>query len=207
MIETSLNLFDAAVLGVLALSCVLAFFRGFVREILSLGAWVGAGIVTIYYFPQVAEALQPKFKSAVIAAGFATLGIYVAALIGFSIINMIILKFVKSGSDVGLLDNWLGLIFGAIRGILLIGIAFFLMTIVLPEDDYPVWIKKSVSLPFVNESAILVAKVAPAYLRDISSLKKTVDGDTKDSHGKDALGRAKDAENDAMKRMKENYER
>jgi membrane protein required for colicin V production len=207
MIETQLNLFDAAVLGVMALSCVLAFFRGFVREILSLGAWIGAGIVTLYYFPQVAEALQPKFKSAVIAAGFATLGIYIAALIGFSIVNMIILRFVKSGSDVGLLDNSLGLIFGAFRGALLIGVAFFLMTIVLPEDDYPVWITKSVSLPFVKEAAIVVAKVSPAYLRDISSLKKTVKEDTEDSEDKNAWERGKDAEKDAMKRMKENYAR
>ena len=42
MIETHLNLFDATVLGILALSCLFAFFRGFVREILSLGAWIGA---------------------------------------------------------------------------------------------------------------------------------------------------------------------
>lgn len=174
MIETSLNLFDLCVLGVLLLSAVLAFFRGFVREILSLGAWVGAAIVTIYFFPSVAEQLQPKFKNAVVAAGFATLGIYVAALIGFSILNMLILKFVKSGSDVGLLDNSLGLIFGLFRGALLIGIGFFLMTMVLPEDDYPVWVKRSASLPYVEKAAIMVARVSPEYLSDISSLRKKI---------------------------------
>ena len=178
MIETNLNLFDAAVLGVLVLSATLAFFRGFVREILSLGAWVGAGIVTIYFFPSVAEQLQPKFKNAIVAAGFATLGIYVTALIGFSIINMVILRFVKSGADVGLLDNWLGLIFGALRGVLLVGIGFFLVTIVIPEDDYPPWISKSQTLPYVEKSAIIIARVAPAYLSDISSLKKKIDKKT-----------------------------
>ncbi len=62
MIETHLNIFDAAVLGIMALSCLFAFYRGFVREVLSLGAWIGAGIITIYYFPQVAEKLQPHFQ-------------------------------------------------------------------------------------------------------------------------------------------------
>lgn len=205
MIETSLNLFDAAVLGILALSAVLAFFRGFVREILSLGAWVGAGIVTIYYFPSVAEQLQPKFKSAVIAAGFATLGIYIAALIGFSIINMMILKFVKSGSDVGLLDNSLGLIFGLVRGAFLIGIGFFLMTIVLPEDDYPIWMKKSMSLPMVEQSAIVVARIAPAYLRDISSLKKKIE--KQEDEQEDRWKTQKDKAQETIDSMKDNYAR
>src|SRR4051812_13213640 len=116
MVHTQINLFDLAIIGIMVLSCLFAFFRGFVREILSLGAWIGAGIVTIYYFPVMAEKLQPHFKSAVVAAGFGTLAIYIIALIGFSIINMFIMKFVKSGSDVGLFDNMFGLFFGAFRG-------------------------------------------------------------------------------------------
>ena len=42
MIETQLSIFDAVVLGILVVCCLFAFFRGFVREILSLGAWIGA---------------------------------------------------------------------------------------------------------------------------------------------------------------------
>ena len=34
MIETHLNVFDAGVIGIMALSCLFAFFRGFVREVL-----------------------------------------------------------------------------------------------------------------------------------------------------------------------------
>lgn len=172
MIETSLNMFDLAVLVVLGFSSLFAFFRGFVREILSLGAWVGAGIVTIYFFPSVAEQLQPKFKSAVVAAGFATLGIYICALIGFSMINMLILKFVKSGSDVGLLDNWLGLVFGVFRGAFMVSLGFFLLTIVLPENEYPAWVKKSISMPYVEKGALALAKISPEYLREISTLTK-----------------------------------
>lgn len=176
MIEANLNIMDAVVFALMGMSCLLAFFRGFVREVLSLGAWIGAAIVTLYFFPSVAEQLQPKFKSAVIAAGFSTLGIYVAALMAFSLINSLILKFVKSGSDVGLLDNWLGLIFGAARGALLISLSFFLMTIVLPEDDYPDVIKQAKTLPYVEEGALVIAKISPKYLRDISSLNKRIDG-------------------------------
>ncbi len=174
MIETTLNIFDAIVFGVMAISCLHAFFRGFVREILSLGAWACAGIVTLYFFPTIAEHLKPKFKDAVVAAGFSTLGIYITALMGFSLLNSLILKFIKSGSDVGMLDNMLGLFFGAFRGAFLLALGFFLMTIAQPEDEYPEVIKTAVTMPYVERCAIWVAKVSPNYLTDISSLKEKI---------------------------------
>ncbi len=51
MVQTSLNIFDLVVFGILGLSALLSFFRGFVREVLSLGAWVGASLITLYAFP------------------------------------------------------------------------------------------------------------------------------------------------------------
>jgi membrane protein required for colicin V production len=172
MIETHLNIFDATVIGILALSCLFAFFRGFVREILSLGAWIGAAIVTLYYFPEVAEKLQPHFKSPVVAAGVGTLGIYVTALVCFSIINMFILKFMKEGSDVGMLDNLLGLLFGAFRGAFIVSLGFFMITMAMHEDEYPHWISQSVTHPYVEKGALVLARMAPDYLREVSTLQK-----------------------------------
>lgn len=184
MIQTSLNIFDAIVFAIMAISCLHAFFRGFVREVLSLSAWACAGLVTLYFFPSVAEHLQPKFKSAVVSAGFSTLGIYIISLMGFSLLNTAILKFIKSGTDVGLLDNTLGLLFGAFRGAFLLSLVFFLMTISLPEDEYPKVIKTSVSLPYVESGAVTLAKLAPKYLRELSSLnKKILDEENQKSGG------------------------
>ena len=176
MIEAQMSMFDVVVLSVMALSCLFAFFRGFVKEILSLGAWIGAGIVTIYFFPEAAKYLKPHFKSETVAAGFATLALYLGALIIFSIINMFIMKFVKQGSDIGMLDNLMGLIFGAFRGALMVSLGFFLLSVALPEKEYPEWLEKSITRPYVEQGAIVLAKAAPKYLRDISSLqKKAVD--------------------------------
>lgn len=172
MIETQLNLFDASVIGVMVLSCLFAFFRGFVREVLSLGAWIGAAIVTLYYFPNVAEALKPHFKNPIVAAGVGTLGIYISALMAFSMINMLILKFVKEGSDVGMLDNLLGLAFGAFRGAFIVALGFFLITVAIPEEQYPEWLEKSITRPYAEKGAVMLAKLAPDYLREVSSLQK-----------------------------------
>ena len=176
MIQTQLNIFDALVIGIMLLSCLFAFFRGFVREILSLSAWIGAGLITIYYFPGSGHLARSRtFKSPVVAAGVATLGIYMGALIVFSMVNGILLKYIKSGSDVGLLDNALGLLFGAFRGALVVSLAFFLFSLTSKPDNYPEWIKQSVTHPYVEQGAIILARVAPQYLQEISSLQKKVE--------------------------------
>jgi membrane protein required for colicin V production len=178
MVETSFNLFDLIVLAVVGLSALLSFFRGFIREILSLGAWIGAAIITLYAFPHAAEYVQPQVNSPVIASGLAAMGTFLCALIVISIINRVLLKYVKTGSDVGLFDNILGLAFGVARGVLLLSIAYFMMGLVLREDDYPEWVQTAKSRPYVEKSAKWLAQVAPNYLNDLTPLK---DKDSEDA--------------------------
>lgn len=185
MIQAQMSMFDVVVLSVMALSMLFAFFRGFVKEILSLGAWIGAGVVTIYFFPEAAKYMKPYFKSETVAAGFATLALYIGSLMIFSIINMFIMKFVKQGSDIGMLDNLMGLMFGAFRGALMVSLGFFLLSVALTEKEYPEWLEKSVTRPYVEKGARLLAKAAPQYLQDISSLQKKA---------ADKVKRARDAE-------------
>lgn len=179
MISTHVSYFDALVLAVMGLSCLFAFWRGFVKEILSLGAWIGAGLLTIYYFPDVAKQMEPHFKSPMLAAGIATLTLYITALLLFSMINAIILRFVKEGSDVGFLDNSLGLLFGAFRGAFILSLAYFLMTMSMPREEYPEWINEAKTRPFVEEGARLLAMAAPNYLRELSPLAHEDDADAK----------------------------
>lgn len=177
MIETQLNLFDAGVIAILFLSTLAAFFRGLVKEILSLGAWVGAGLVTIYFFPAIAAKLAPHTKNQVVAAGFATLGIYVAALVVISLFNMLLLRFIKPGSDVGMLDNLLGMLFGATRGAFIVSLGFLLMTMVTAgEDEYPEWVAKARTHKLAEYGAVLLGRAAPDYIKDITTLRAKIEG-------------------------------
>lgn len=202
MIQTSLNVFDAIVFAIMAISCLHAFFRGFVREVLSLSAWALAGVVTLYFFPSVAEHLQPKLKNPVVAAGFATLGIYTVSLMCFSLLNTAILKFIKSGTDVGLLDNALGMMFGALRGAFLLSLGFFMMTCAMPEEEYPKIIKTSISMPYVEKGAVILAKAMPKYMRDLSSLNKRII-DAENEKSGSAIGKISNPFNDPYEATRE----
>lgn len=167
MLQAQLSYFDAIVIGVMALSCLFAFFRGFVKEVLSLGAWIGAGVVTLYYFRHVAQWIKPHFKNEMIAGGMAALGLYIACLIGFSLINAIIIRLLKEGSDVGLLNNALGLGFGAARGAFLVSLGFLILSkFISPDPDrQPEWVKEAWTRPAAEKGAQVLARVAPDYLQ------------------------------------------
>lgn len=170
MIE-SLNIFDLFVFGVLGLSALLSFFRGFLREVLSLGAWVGASVITLYTFPHVTELMKPHVASEGVASGFATMGTFMLALMAISLFNRLILRYTKSSSEIGLLDNGLGLIFGVFRGALLISLGYFVMTMTMKKEDYPEWIITAKSQPYAEKGAALIASVAPEYFASITPPK------------------------------------
>lgn len=192
MVETSLNMFDLIVIAVVGLSALLSFFRGFIREVLSLGAWIGASVITLYYFADVTEWIRPKVNSDIVASGLASIGTFMVALIVISLFTRFLGKYVKSGSDVGVLDNLLGMTFGAARGILLCAIGFFIMTTVIAEDDYPEWIEKAMTRPYVEKAAEWLAEVAPDYMEDLTPLKED-DGSVSESEKPKAIKRLEKA--------------
>ena len=172
----TVNSFDAVVLTVVGLSALVAFFRGFVRELLSLGAWVGAAIVTMYLFPHSTEFMKEHIhghQSAAVSAGIGALGTYIAALFCFAILNSLILKYLKTGAEVGLLDNFLGFIFGALRGAFIVSLGYLILASTIDKDNPPDWLKKSFTKKYAEEGANLLANVAPKYLHDVEGFLKS----------------------------------
>jgi len=54
---------DLVLLGVMVLSALIAFSRGFVREVLSVGAWIGAAAVALTFHTAVNPLLSPYMPS------------------------------------------------------------------------------------------------------------------------------------------------
>lgn len=167
MIEAQVNMFDLAVFAILGLSALIAFFRGFVREVLSLGAWIGALVISLYSFPKVAEWLEPQLGSGGIANGLAGMVTFMGSLIGLSILNAFLVRFFKAGKDVGVVDNALGFVFGVARGLLLVSIGFYVMSFFFKESEYPEWIQSAQTRPYVEEVTGWIVKLAPDYLGDL----------------------------------------
>lgn len=172
MVQTTLNLFDLIVFAIVGLSAIMSFFRGFVREFLSLGTWVGATVITLYTFPDVSQMLKPHIKSETVASGFAGLFTFMGALVLLSIASALLMKFLKSGQDVGFINNIMGMIFGVARGTLLVAVGFYVFALTTDKEHYPEWMKYSFSLPYVETASAWVAHLAPGYLDELTDTTK-----------------------------------
>jgi membrane protein required for colicin V production len=171
MVETSLNLFDVIVISVLIVSALLSLFRGFLREFLSLGTWIGAGVITLYAFPDVAEWMKTHVQSPVAASGLASIGTFITAFLALAFFTRLLGKYLKTGAEAGSIDNILGFGFGLVRGGLLVVIAYLAIGIMVPKDAPPEWLKTSLTAPYVSRGANWLAALAPDYLSDLMALK------------------------------------
>lgn len=155
---------DGAFAAVLLVSAVLAFFRGLVREVLSLGAWAGAAAAGFfarpYLLPHTAGLIDPEWAADAAGAG----AVFIVALIILKLLTNAIADRVQD-SSLGGVDRVLGLAFGAARGAVLLVAAYILAGMFAPETGaWPEPVKRARTLPLVAEGArIVVGKVPDAY--------------------------------------------
>jgi len=154
---------DFAVVGVLAASGLFAFMRGLVREVLGIGAWIGAGLVAAWGGPLVREQIAPHVAPGLVTP-VAFAGVFLAALIILMIVSGWIGGIVR-GSVLGGLDRSLGLVFGLARGAVLIIITYIAGGWVTSVDHWPPPVQDARSLPYVYQGAVLLLRALPPEYR------------------------------------------
>lgn len=128
------TLIDGVVALVIVLSAVLAYSRGLVRETLAIAGWVGSAVLA-YFFAAAAQPLIQGFAAEIPKIGpsiaeSCELSIIVSFSVVFAIGLVIaalfspLLSSLVQRSVLGGLDQGLGFLFGVLRGVLLVGVAF-----------------------------------------------------------------------------------
>jgi len=137
------TIIDGVVAAIIVLSAILAYSRGFLREVLAIAGWVVAAIVAYIFAPSV----QPLVKEVPFLGDFISDSCELSMITAFAAVFAIALliaslftPFFSSAvnkSVLGGLDQALGFFFGAARGVLLVAIAFFVYDTMLTSQDIP----------------------------------------------------------------------
>lgn len=178
-----MNPLDIGVIAVIGLSAVFAFARGFVREALSIAAWVGAGFVTIYGHDYVIAIVEPMVHNQLLSQLIAWGGLFIASLIALTIVTGFLARSVRA-SGLSSIDRTLGFIFGILRGVLILCLAFLAIKVMVPQEgDRPGWLRDAKSVPYLERGAAMLSVLLPAQWREKTStaaddLKKAVDPQT-----------------------------
>lgn len=137
MDDLPLNMFDFAVIGVVLVSAVIAFARGFVREILSVAAFIAAALAALWASPQVAPSVRDFVQPDWLAMLAVVVGIFLAVFIGVTMITHSLTSMLHRGDQVGFIDRVLGLGFGLARGVFFIALFVIMWTsAIAPSPDF-----------------------------------------------------------------------
>ncbi len=158
-----INVTDVMVALVILISGLLAFFRGFVHELLAVVSWIGAGLATIYGFPYLRPQVRELIAVPLIADMTAGVAIFLIALIALSILTRVVSRRIRT-SALGPLDRSLGLVFGLLRGAVLVCVAWLIFAWLLPREDHPEWVTEAKLRPLVERGSVLLVGLLPERL-------------------------------------------
>jgi membrane protein required for colicin V production len=155
------NIVDLGVLGVILISALIAFSRGLVREVLSIGAWVAAALATIYGLPHLRDIARAYITVPLVADAVTGVTIFVLTLIVCAAISHMVARNVR-GSGFGAVDRSLGLLFGVVRGAILVCLAYLGFHWAIPKEaDQPDIVKQAHSLKYVAQGAEILRSLLP----------------------------------------------
>jgi len=162
-----LNLADWFILIVLIASGIISFARGFTKEFLSLFLWLAAFIaaISLEYLatPKIDEFIGNEEISKIIS--------YIAVFVIFIFIGGMIIKFISKlikWSGASGFDRFLGVVFGLMRGSIVLFVIFLLLPSGIKTTD------------LINNSKItpIIQKYAPeieAYFRELIDNRNVVE--------------------------------
>jgi membrane protein required for colicin V production len=148
--------FDIAVLLLVGVGAVTGFLRGFVQEMLALLAWIFALFAIHFLHTPLSDALAPTIGT---NSGATVLAFALLLLVPYAVVKLVgnWLGGKTRSSLLGPIDRMLGLGFGAIKGLIIVTLAFSVLVLgydtVWGIGGRPEWITSARSYRFINASS------------------------------------------------------
>jgi membrane protein required for colicin V production len=159
-----MNVADTAVLAVAAISALIGFARGFIREVFGLGAWIGAIVLAIYFAYLVRPPILKWTDDPQPAEPCSYAAIFLPALVVLSIVTGTIGNAVR-GTMLGSLDRTMGLAFGVARAALLVAAAYIMLGWLQAPTTWPEPVKEARSTPYAYTLAVWLVHYLPEQYR------------------------------------------
>ena len=166
---------DILALAVLLISAAIAFIRGFIREVLTIFGTIGAAAASYFGGPLFIPVVQgwlgvvpdeePKKLFDVIPYDLLGVicaygGIFVVVVIVLSIISHFMAETAKA-MGLGPVDRTLGVVFGGVRGLLLLGLMYLPVHIMVAPETKESWFEGSKTHFYIEKTAALMMAFLP----------------------------------------------
>ena len=127
---------DYAILGILLISSFISLVRGFVKEALSLVGWIMAFWISLSFAVPLSKLLAASMEDPTLRLIIAFIVLFILTLIVSAVINFFASRLVQRTGLTGT-DRFLGVIFGFLRGALLVSVLVLLAGLTsLPKESW-----------------------------------------------------------------------
>ena len=174
------HVIDYVIVLLIALSAAYAAWRGFMSETLSIFAWAAAGLGALYFGPWLLPLVSSKVETIWLASLLSYAAVFLAIFVPLAFISRRFSDSVKR-SPIGPLDRALGLVFGAVRGLAVLALAYMAFSYYMPPRHQPAWLTGAQLMPLVQKSGEVLLSVLPASLH--KDLAATLEKPQSDSLG------------------------
>ena len=162
---------DAGVVVITLLSGILAYSRGFTREMFAIGGWAVAAVAAFYLAP----VLEPLIREAPMVGSYLAASCVISMIVAFTIVVaaalLILSMFTPLVSGLVLdsmlapIDRMFGFLFGVLRGLVLIAVAFLIYTNLSGVEAWPP-LDNAASRTVFEESAAVLEQSLPDAIPD-----------------------------------------
>lgn len=159
------NILDYIIVAVIGLSVIISFFRGLLREAISLVTWFLAFVIALKFSPAVSTLFHNTIHSDTARHVVAIFMLFIFVLILGMLCNKLAHSLVNA-SGMGGLDKLLGFVFGVLRGFLFV-IIVLLMINASPYQNAN-WMQQSVLAPYFQRYVTLFRNMMPNEMDRIS---------------------------------------
>ena len=156
-----MTLFDLIVVLVLLVSGAIGFMRGAAREVVTVLAFIVAVVIAVVGLrisgPIARHAIHPN----VIANAVAILVVFAAAYILMRGLGLKLAERIQHTETLGMFDRTIGVGFGLVRGLVLLGMFYVIFNAATPADRVPSWIKGAAFYPLSGAAGHMLMALAP----------------------------------------------
>lgn len=193
-----MTLFDIIAVAVLVVSAIVGFFRGALREMLTVAAFVVAALLAGYGLrfagPPMRAWLDPDWTGTVAAVVI----VFVVSYIALRMAGAGLVKRIHANEAAGALDRTVGLGFGLVRALVVLGAFQLMLVAATPPERMPAWITGASLYPLTQRVGEVLKAFAPKGLDIAGRMKPALEQAVRDgthgstlSDGYDAKARGK----------------
>lgn len=156
---------DWVIVAIIFISTLMGLLRGLIKEALSLGIWVVAGMLAWTFGTPLSVYMATYIETPSLQILGASVLIFVTCLLLGALVQFLLAELVRA-TGLSSTDRLLGMVFGSVRGALLVAVLVWLLSLTVVAQD--IWWQESLLVPTFLE----VAEGIKAFLGELTGFSE-----------------------------------